>query len=238
MSEHTVQLGIYCSICCSMLFNSDSCCMSKWSEIKSQSSRLCARTVRFESPEAGDLFAINNANKAETCCLDHLRHPEARVLLPQLNSCNTVESFQPKNDFSISDCFLDDSKPCVFASFNCQQQIGGLKSIVSNNYNFSPIMSWKMTFQQGEGAIAQVAVPPPCFLSIPPTPPPFPSPPPSLHLSLALIPALQWQPQAHLMHQLSGQDSSLAGGRLEEWDISPPEHLDLEFMLMMTPIAL
>lgn len=33
-----------------------------------------------------------------------------------------------------------------------------------------------------------------------------------LHPSLALIPALRWQPQAHLMHQLSGQDSSLAGG--------------------------
>lgn len=54
----------------------------------------------------------------------------------------------------------------------------------------------------------------------------------------ALIRALQWQPQAHLMHQLSGQDSSPAGRRLKKWDSSVPEHLDLEFMLMMTPIAL
>lgn len=57
-------------------------------------------------------------------------------------------------------------------------------------------------------ADGKVSVPPPCFLSIPP-PLPVPFPPSSLHPSLALIPALQWQPQAHLMHQLSGQDSSL-----------------------------
>lgn len=91
---------------------------------------------------------------------------------------------------------------------------GDWSHIVSDNFNFIPVISYhqRMTFSGFDSlqrlmflchhlAFCQFLLRRLLFLPLlqPPNP------------SLALIPALQWQPQAHLMHQLSGQDSSLAG---------------------------
>lgn len=71
----------------------------------------------------------------------------------------------------------------------------------------------------------------PCFLSVLILPP-VPSPPPSFTCSDSGSDS----PKLHLMHQLSGQDSSLALGRLEEWDISTPQHLDWNLCWWWLPL--